>query len=170
MEFWRYTMKLRVPPNARSSARSVEGALVRIGVGVGCLHPWVELGDPDLDAQLAALKAGNDTGMTRQCRYCCALDGAARENGRSLLAEAEIPTSHGIWFDGVDEEKLEGFEFLKLKCGSDIGGELGRLKTLSNRFPTAKWRVDFNATLNRESFLAWRDGLEGELLEKIDLV
>lgn len=170
MEFWRYTMKLRMPPNARTTAHSVEGALVRIGGGTGCLHPWEELGDPSLDDQLVALKTGNDTGMTRQCRYCCALDAAARSRGTSIFADVEIPSSHGIWFEGVEEARLENLEFLKMKCGPDVVAEAARLKEVVVRLPEARWRIDFNATLDRDSFLAWRDALGVDLLEKIDLV
>ncbi len=170
MDYWRYIMQLRVPPNARSEATEVEGALVRIGDGIGCLHPWTELGDLPLDDQLDALGSGVDTSMTKQCRYCCSLDGAARRKGVSLFEGVVIPPSHGIWIDGMDEKLVENFSYLKLKCGPEVVMEAERLRDLAAKFPEVGWRIDFNGLLDRELFQRWMEELGDDMLERIDFV
>ena len=39
-----------------SERTEFEGALIRIGDGFGCLHPWPELGDPGLEDLLEELR------------------------------------------------------------------------------------------------------------------
>ena len=83
----RYILRSKAPLNAVSERREHEGAIVRIGDGVGCLHPWPELGDLPLDRQLSILEKGGFTGMIERLRVCCKLDGTAR--GGILVAIAE---------------------------------------------------------------------------------
>mgnify|MGYP003676625194 CR=1 FL=1 len=52
--------------NARSVRRFFEGALVRIGPGFGCLHPWPELGDPTLEECLADLMGPRKFGIVKR--------------------------------------------------------------------------------------------------------
>ena len=52
---WRYVLKSRTELNAVSERTEFEGALIRIGDGFGCLHPWPELGDPGLEDLLEEL-------------------------------------------------------------------------------------------------------------------
>ena len=54
-----YVMRSRGSLNAKSVRCVHRGALVRVdheeGVGYGCIHPWPELGDKDLDQILTML-------------------------------------------------------------------------------------------------------------------
>ena len=55
---WRYVLKSREKLNAVSGRSEFSGALIRMGDGFGCLHPWPELGDPGLEDLLEELRSG----------------------------------------------------------------------------------------------------------------
>lgn len=53
---WHYTLRSRQGLNAASAKTCHEGVLIRLEEGgVGCVHPWPELGDAALPDQLLAL-------------------------------------------------------------------------------------------------------------------
>jgi len=156
--FHRYTLRAKAPLNAATPKREHEGALVKIGQGHGCLHPWPELGDQPLDRQLSILAKGGFTGMLERLRICCKLDAAARTLGRSEFVDFTIPPSHryGDTTPGV----------VKLKCGPDVAAEAARLK----KSPASKLRVDFNSTLTPESFQQFLRHLDDATAARIDFV
>lgn len=156
--FHRYTLRSRAALNAMTDKREHEGALVKIGDGVGCLHPWPERGDLPVERMLSILQKGGFTGMLERLRVCCHIDGAARKLGRSAFVDFSVPPSHsyGAGDGGV----------VKVKCGPDIAHEAERLK----KFAAAKLRLDFNATLTPESYRAFCRKLEGAAAERIDFV
>ena len=43
-----YRLRSRGFLNSLSNRRGFFGALIRVGEGYGCIHPWPELGDPPL--------------------------------------------------------------------------------------------------------------------------
>ncbi len=157
MTFHRYRLDHRRPPNSRTPAGAVEGAIVERDGGFGCIQPWPALGDPPLDAQLEALRAGEPTVLGEACLRCCAIDAEARRAGRSLLAGLELPPSHQLW-DGVGAIAAP---VVKVKS-PDLAEAAARRGV--------RVRVDFNARLDGEQFLRWASALSPGVRERIDFV
>ncbi|HEY8961645.1 MAG TPA: hypothetical protein VIM57_05505, partial [Luteolibacter sp.] len=89
-----YRLKSRNRFNAVSARREIDGVLVRIGNGFGCLQPWPELGDPTLEKCLQDLAGPRSRSIVRRTVRCAQMDGVARENEVSLFDEMEVPESH----------------------------------------------------------------------------
>lgn len=136
----RYSLmpKKRLSTIAREGAR--EGALLRVSHGLADgfadLHPWPELGDLPLDAQLALLARGEPTSQTRASLHLAALDADARARGVSLFEGLTIPESH---WPGNDPPA--GFDTIKIKG----------LMPVPDR---VRVRIDFNGRLTPEEFRA----------------
>ena len=69
----------------KSSKERFTGALIRVGDGVGCVHPWEVFGDEPLETHLAELAAGRQTRLVANALHCAELDGKARAAGVSLF-------------------------------------------------------------------------------------
>ena len=172
----RYTLTPRVPPNARSSAAPREGALVRVGSGIGDLHPWPELGDRPLDAHLASIAAGRPTPLARRTLDCATADGEAREHGVSLFDGLSIPPSHypALGDEVPDFALLEtaGFSLVKMKAGPDRVAEIARLRSVL--FPLLKTsmrlRIDFNYSIEATEVTEILESAPARLLERIDFL
>lgn len=157
---WRYTLRSATALNARGDRREHEGALVRVGSGHGCLHPWPELGDAPLDDQLAALASGNGnaTPIAAAAMRCAELDGAAREAGASLFQEP-IPESHWLVLPGDDplEARERGFRIAKIKGSPDTEALRERLEEWTGA--GLRVRLDCNESFAPGAFAAFWKGL-----------
>ncbi|MBP7950194.1 MAG: hypothetical protein KA004_11100 [Verrucomicrobiales bacterium] len=160
--YFRYTLESAGPLNALSTRRRHEGALLRLGDGFGCIHPWPELGDHPLDEQLRLLQQGRTTSLTRQSLACCAADGTARQQRRSLFDGLTIPPSHAtlVAFPSVSRcARLaeEGFASLKIKASAEDRDLPARLDQLATELDSLglgiRLRLDFNATLTANATL-----------------
>jgi len=168
IHYHRYQLTSAGALNAASARRVHEGALIRVDGGVGCLHPWPELGDAPLATQLKLLAEGGSTPLVESALRCAAADGAARAAGRSLFTDP-VPESHWLAMPGDDPEeaKGEGFETVKLKLGHDFVRDSEAL---------AKWhgsgfrlRLDYNEVLSLSTFLEFWEEL-GTVRDAIQLV
>ncbi len=92
----RYRLTLRLAGNALSTRRVLEGFLIRCGNGFGCVHPWPELGDPDVEELLAALRDGKRHRLLDRALACAAEDGTARSEGRSLFGAVVAEDATGF--------------------------------------------------------------------------
>ena len=153
-----YTLRSRKPLNTLSDRTEHEGALVRIGAGVGVLHPWPEFGDLPLARQLSILSKGGFTGHIERLRVCCRLDGQARKGGYHSLMGLTCPKSH-VNFPGSGP-------IVKVKCSTDMAAEAKRLAGIE----AEKLRLDFNAQPSVDEFLAFVKALDKRTLERIDFV
>jgi o-succinylbenzoate synthase len=160
IEYWPYTLKARQTLNSQTTRREIEGALVRINGGVGCLQPWPEFGDIPLDRQLRILARGGLTALTERCWVCCNLDGAARRNGYSEFREFIMPETHTL-IPGQGP-------ILKVKCGPDISSEASRVKELAKSHQML--RLDFNTCLTLDQFMTFCDKLDSPTVDKLDFV
>ena len=85
---WRYVLKSRGKLNAVSGRSEFSGALIRIGDGFGCLHPWPELGDPGLEDLLEELRSGEvSSGMARSVVQMASVDECWRGRKQSMIDE-----------------------------------------------------------------------------------
>lgn len=147
----RYRIKSRGFLNAISGRREFEGALIRVGEGYGCIHPWPELGDPSLDKCLADLQGERRWPIVRRALRCAEYDEAARTRDESLFEEMEVPQNHATITDArlpeIENAAALGFTHIKLKGGRDLAKESAFLETAASAFPHLKWRIDFNEAL-----------------------
>jgi O-succinylbenzoate synthase len=139
----RYTLTLR-------GGGMREGALLHTGNGFADVHPWPELGDAQLDEQLALLGRGETTALTRSSLRLAALDGDARRRGVSLFEGLTIPASH---WPGNDPPP--GFDTVKLKRVMEVPAH-------------ARIRIDFNARLTAEEFVRVAETLPKERIDFIE--
>lgn len=167
-EIWFSPYRLRASGflNSISARREFEGALIRIGDGYGCLHPWPELGDPTLEKCLEDLRGRRFWPIVRRAMRCAQFDEAARNQEESLFDEMEVPKSHATLVKG-DAAELEaaveaGFAVVKMKAGRDLAKESEFLEEMVGTFGQLKWRLDFNESLTPED----ADGFLGGLSEK----
>lgn len=149
-----YSLTSRSALNARSGRTQHRGALIRLGddpFGYGCIHPWPELGDLDLDQTLALLAKGEFTALSRNALQCARVDAQARAEKRSLFDGLTIPQSHATLL--MDESDFAvaieaGFKTVKVKVGRDLAFETAFIKSQSARYPMLEWRLDFNGVLD----------------------
>ncbi len=170
----RYRLRSAKRLNAVSARREFEGALIRVGNGFGCIHPWPELGDPSLEKCLADLQGARRWPIVRRALRCAEYDAVAREHEESLFEEMEVPQSHAtLAMPNVEEiaHAVEsGFAIIKLKMGHDLDGEAEFLNSMVNEFPKLKWRLDFNESLNPEQAMGFLTGLSKAVSAAIDFV
>ncbi len=169
-----YRLRARGFLNAVSGRREFEGALVRIGGGFGCIHPWPELGDPPLGKCLADLAGPRRWPVVRRALRCAQFDAAGREHEESLFEEMEVPLSHAT-LSGADPAAVEaaveaGFGVVKLKCRGDGAGEARFLEMMALRHPQLRWRLDFNETASCGQALDFLTKLPAEVRRALDFV
>lgn len=151
MPIWvhRYSLMPRRRLSGIAAEGARQGALLRIGDGFADLHPWPELGDLPLDAQLAMLARSETTAQSAASLHLARLDGDARARGVSLFEGLTIPESH---WPGNDPPA--GFDTVKIKGVMRVPDDV-------------RIRIDFNATLTPAEFL---DIVETLPEERIDFI
>lgn len=146
-----YRLKSRGFLNSLSNRREFFGALIRVGEGYGCIHPWPELGDPPLEKCLEDLRARRFWPIVRRALRCAEFDDAARSREESLFEEMEVPRSHATLSQADAREMAaaaeSGFGTVKMKAGRDLTAEAAFLETMLAAHPQIRWRLDFNESL-----------------------
>ncbi|MFK7910405.1 MAG: hypothetical protein AB8F34_07355 [Akkermansiaceae bacterium] len=172
----RYTLVSCSALNSRSDRLEHHGALIRVGesdFGYGCIHPWPELGDLDLQQTLQCLKNGEVTPLIRQAMHCAERDADARRAGVSLFEGVQVPMSHAtVKFDAesFSEAKAAGFTTVKVKLGRNLTAESEQMMSLAKAFPDFRWRLDFNHTRSLAEVEGFLQALGGEFCKKIDFM
>lgn len=172
--FWKYRLTARQPVNAKSPRREFEGALVRVGEGFACLHPWPEFGDPTLSKCLDDLAGDRRWPIVRRAARCAKEDADARFIGDPLLEEIDVPESHATlpWQDGrvLDSAVEKGFARIKMKAGSNPEAELAFLLESARRHPALRWRIDCNESFEPAEAEAFLLRIPEDLRWRIDFV
>lgn len=170
----RYRLKARGFLNSLSNRREFEGALIRVGDGYGCIHPWPELGDPTLEKCLADLAGGRSRAIVRRAVRCAEYDAAARGFENSLFEEMEVPTSHAtLAKQDIAEVALAveaGFTVVKLKCGRNLEQDARFLDDMAAEYPALKWRLDFNESLTPIAAVEFLSSFSEKTRTAIDFV
>lgn len=172
---WRYLLRSRTALNAKSARREFAGALLRIGGGYGCLHPWPEFGDLELETLLSELKNGatQEPAIARAMEMA-RLDVEYRAAERSLFENLAVPDSHAtiteLRPEAIEEAVLRGYSVMKVKGHRDYAALAMRIGELSRRWPALRWRIDFNDGLTRESVLRFAQCLTDHAAERIDFL
>ena len=169
----RYTLKSLGALNASSTKYHHEGALIKVGEGYGCMHPWPELGDVPLDGLFKVLKEGGTTPTIRAALQCAREDGKAREEGRSLFEGLQVPQSHTtLMMNEADFDKAvaAGFTVVKVKTGRDLEQEREFILAQAERFPELRWRIDFNNLVGRGGIEKFLTSLPESFRKRIDFL
>lgn len=157
--YWLYDLVPRRRLSAIASDAPRQGALIRVEDGFADVHPWPELGDAAIGAQLDHLRRDELTPLTRRSMALARLDGEARRLGRSLFEGLTIPPSHWPLAAG---EVPGAFDTVKVKMspGSALDPALARYRL----------RLDFNGTLEADAFATFVSALPAALRQAIDFV
>lgn len=173
--YWHYRLKSRKNLNARSSRKDFEGVLLRDAEGgYACLHPWPELGDPSLQKCLEDLIGPRRWPIVRRALRCMEMDGAARSVEDPLFEDLEVPLSHAT-LPSRDETAVAtaveaGFTIAKLKCGLDPAADRAFLDAMGEKYPSLKWRLDFNETGDAGELAKWLSAMPVETRSRIDFI
>jgi O-succinylbenzoate synthase len=158
-----YTLEAGHSLNAASSALKREGALLKVIFEPGLMgyadcHVWPELGDLPLKEQLKLLAQGQFTPITRCALEFAKVDAEARLEGKRVLANRPLPSSHFLissfldWTpEQVEHIMKQGYTHVKLKMGRYIELEIDCLHSLFLN-SSLKLRLDFNETLTFSAF------------------
>ena len=127
-----------------------EGALLRVGEGYGCIHPWPELGDETLDVLLEDLQGARVTTLVGRALECAErftqdeffCDSSGQRH--TLESHATLPR---LLFSEVQNAVKAGFSAVKVKRGKDWMRMRRKTTALMQAFPDLRWRFDFNGAL-----------------------
>lgn len=171
--YHRYSLKCKRGLEARSKRSELEGCLIKIGEGVGCIQPWVDMGDPNLDEQLRAIKEGLPFALGQQALSCARLDGTAREKRVSLFDGLLIPDSHLIVTGEGDlfDNDIALFSRIKIKGSADLKRtkQLAR-QCLSLASSDCRLRIDFNGVLTTSQVRDLAQVLGSAICERIEFI
>ncbi len=171
---WRYHLHGHGPLNALTARTNFEGVLIRTGDGYGCIHPWVELGDPPLVRCLEDLAGPRRWPVVRRALRCANLDAAARRHQVSLFEDLEVPVSHAtlpaLASDALTQAVEAGFDRVKTKAGRDLPAEARSLREMTIAFPRLRWRIDFNERPEARDVAEFLDTLDPETRDRIDFL
>lgn len=157
MRLWVHRYRLmprrRLSGIAANGAR--EGALLRLRTDSGSegfadLHPWPELGDRSIEAQLTMLARGETTEQSRASLHLANVDAEERARGVSLFEGLTIPASHWPGNDPPD-----GFDTVKIKGVTPVPDHV-------------RIRIDFNATPTPAEFLTIAKTLPKERIDFVE--
>ena len=173
----RYRLVTKSPANSITKRTEYEGALVRLGPGFACIHPWSELGDLSLDEQLDLLADGRaDTDLLKCALICATMDGVAREQNSSLFHDIDVPESHWLWNPDEDEVrqvesvKELGIGAVKVKCNGERGGirVLEQIARLAQE--SVAIRIDLNGVLDSETFGPWWEQVPKSVKKRVEFI
>lgn len=158
-----YELKPLGDLNAVTASRPRPGALLKIEwpngkTGYADLHPWPELGDEALDAQLLRLKSLKLTPLSEQSIWFAKRDATARAENRSLwMTGVQLKNNETIndvtrlEIGFLDEVVNRGFTTVKVKCGRDLEAEAKLVNSIAGRQDLFV-RMDFNGVGNAATF------------------
>ncbi len=175
---YEYLLRSGVALNSASHRRLFPGALLRVGSGYGCVHPWPEFGDAPIEDQLRLLAQGTTTPVTQMALHCAAVDGAAREQGVSLFDGLDIPRSHYSWsfaqetMPQFDKVLAEGWPAIKAKGYANYGETTRFLENCARMSDgrDLRFRVDFNACLRADDFQKFVEFMPLRVYRQLDFI
>lgn len=153
-----YVLHSRGGLNAVSRRREFHGALIKIDEGVGCLHPWPEFGDEEIQAQLELMRAGRSSKVIERALRMAQVDGDARRAGGSLFAGLEVPRCHYSWdhhqdFDEqIERITSEGWQAVKTKGWRQLDEVMKWLERFTTSTQETRLRMDFNSCLSESEY------------------
>lgn len=174
-EIFPYTLHGRTALNARHAGHSVSGVLVRSGGGFACLQAWESLGDDPLAVHVESLAGGNPSSLASRAIVAAAMDAVTRAAGQSLFDGLVIPASHATITGPINPALAEswiarGFDTFKMKLGPEWPVAMPGIIAAAAAHPQARWRFDFNASVDAIGFSTWARSLPDTMRATIDFV
>lgn len=159
--YWPYVLHPVRALNAKSTSADREGFLIRTADGgVGCVHPWPELGDHTVRDEWRALSEGTPLILGKRALVCAEADGKGRRKGISLWrSDLPVPRSHATLPGELPDGELlslheAGFRCGKVKGNRDIPKLAEKLARWRRLLPEWRWRLDFNGVLTEQEWKA----------------
>lgn len=177
----KYTLSPQMSLGALSGAKDREGALLRIEwpnekIGYADLHPWPELGDPELKEHLLGLSSGKISTLAEQSLWLAKQDAILRAEKKNALDGGGRVKSHYTVTDiskitdtNLQEIKSSAFGTIKLKMGTDLQREIDFIHRgiLKQGFI---FRLDFNAKAKPKDIEKLHGLLPEGIRQKIEFI
>lgn len=161
--------------NSRSPVGTHSGILIKVeeagATGYGDCHPLPSLGDFNYEEQLERLREGQPTTLMCRSIELAKKDARTRAKGESLSPETEFMNHRLLSYLNllVEGSQVEASVPIKLKLGISISDEIYQINRFCESFKNPL-RLDFNATLNRQSYEEFVDALRPAAREQIEFV
>ncbi|MFN8791413.1 MAG: enolase C-terminal domain-like protein [Bdellovibrionales bacterium] len=158
-----------------------KGAILRIEwsedrVGYSDLHPWPELGDPDLESHLTELRQLRLTPMVEQAIWLASLDAVGRKEQRNIYDNQTLLKNNALLLkvnphtvELLDPLAQAGYSSVKIKVGESLADEIEFINR-AVRTHQMRLRLDFNCRLTLPSFQKFVDGLSPAAKRQIEYV
>lgn len=175
---WEYRLVSHAYLNTKTTRRVHRGALLRIGGGYGCVHPWPEFGDAPLEQLLERAKEGSYPELVKAALSCAHVDAEARARGVSIFEGLTIPRSHYSWDNGREMHEQvelvlnEGWPAIKMKGDTDPLEAARKLNAVGKLTKTAGTllRMDFNGCLSVGDFLTFWAAVDLDVRSRVDFI
>lgn len=179
MKIWVHRYELK-PLQSGVAAR--RGVLLKVEwapgqFGYSDVHPWPELGEPELEEHIQELAGLDFTPLVESSLEFNFIDRELRDQSRNAFLGLALPRSHRLVLDvrsvsskQVAEWHALGFTHFKVKMGGkDLAQETDALEEILLTSSMLA-RVDFNSRLKSADFLKWWKGLKPLVRARIDFI
>lgn len=166
-----YTLKTQNSLNALAPVDARDGMLLKIQwpdddrTGYADLHPWPELGDASLEAQMSDLRLGKMSPQIEQSVWLADRDAKLRQEKKSIFEVGHTVKNNFIITDFtlateayLNQLRENNFTTLKIKVGRNLKGEANFV----NRAAECGFlmRLDFNGAGSPETFRCFVQDLD----------
>lgn len=180
-----YQLALKGSLNAQMNQTKVNGLLLKIQfnaslVGYSSVQTYPQFGDPTLEeveqSILTWLRTGDSKSqITKNIVNWANRDAIARKQNLSLKVDPQCFENHFLVNDmktltseSLKQVKHQGYKIIKFKMGRNLAEETQILRCQAE-LKNFKWRLDFNASLNKSQWISW--GKENlDLFKNIEFV
>ncbi|MFN9067885.1 MAG: enolase C-terminal domain-like protein, partial [Bdellovibrionales bacterium] len=149
-------------PTGKAPAKR-KGALLKVHwddkrVGFSDLHPWPELGDPEIEEHLSLLRQKKLSAMMEQCIWLASLDEKGRSEKRNIYDNSLLLKNNAMMgkinphtVELLDPLVKQGFKVVKIKLGDQFDNEVQMINRMALTHDV-KLRLDFNGRLSWNTF------------------
>lgn len=181
LKFWchKYTLQPLTSLGALAEGKVRSGALLKIQwpdqkIGYADLHPWPELGDAELEAQLTAIAKGRLSHLVEQSIWLARKDAVIRAQGKNAFQGLAKVKNHFLITDftrvedlTIEEIKKQGFTTVKVKVGRSLEEEAKWIEKFL-RMHQLGVRLDFNSKATPASFERFVSSINPALRPRIE--
>lgn len=169
-----YYPKKAPPPPRKGALLKIQWSDERIGYAD--LHPWPELGDPELEEHLSQLRQTKLTTLVEQAIWLATLDAHGRVEKRNIF-DNQIMLRNNAILGRIDSHTVElldplvkkGFSIVKLKVGQNLEEEIQMINRIALTHDV-KLRLDFNSKLTWSSFSKYLNGFSAQAKKMIEYI
>ncbi|MFN7728790.1 MAG: enolase C-terminal domain-like protein [Bdellovibrio sp.] len=183
LKFWshKYTLHPLTQIGALAENKPRSGALLKIQwpdkkIGYADLFPWPELGDAELESELATIERGQFSHLVEQSILLARQDAVLRSSGKNAFQDLAKVNNHFLITDcsrldelTIEDMKKSGFTTAKIKVGRNPEEEA---KWIDRFLRTHQMtvRLDFNSKGTFKSFENFVRALSPAVQSRIEYV